>query len=103
MFSKSTTYCLKNDSPCPQKKMTYSNKMHGLLNAFFLSLVILNFVLASCTRCDCKETFDSNKVYQKGDLVIYSGKCWKAVTQGQGIVPGPWQQNGNDIWTECMK
>jgi len=33
--------------------------------------------------------------------VSHDGKCWVAVAQGRGIEPGPWMQNGNDIWELC--
>ena len=68
---------------------------------FILTLVI-NIFIASCQKkCDCSQSWDSSLTYVKNDLVSYDGKCWEAVAQGRGIEPGPWLQNGNDIWEEC--
>ena len=67
-----------------------------------LACLIIGF--ASCNKkCNCKKDWDSNVTYVKGNLVKYNGKCWEAAAQGRGIVPGPWMQNGNDIWHECSQ
>ena len=71
-------------------------------NGFFtLILVICIFIISCEKKCDCNQSWDSSLTYVKNDLVSYDGKCWKAVAQGRGIEPGPWLQNGNDIWEEC--
>lgn len=67
-------------------------------------LLIIGLGLTSCNKkCNCTENWDPNLTYVKRDLVKYDGKCWKAVAQGRGITPGPWLENGNDIWHECPK
>mgnify|MGYP000094000431 FL=1 len=49
------------------------------------------------------QDWDPEVTYVRDDLVNYDGKCWKAEAQGRGIIPGPWLENGNDIWKECKK
>ena len=68
---------------------------------FILPLVISIFITSCQKKCDCSQSWESSLTYVKNDLVSYDGKCWKAVAQGRGIEPGPWLQNGNDIWEEC--
>ena len=67
------------------------------------SLIVLLFInLFSCKKdCNCTQNWDINITYTKDDLVNYNGKCWVAIAQGKGIEPGPWFENGNDIWEEC--
>ena len=70
----------------------------------FVILILLTFSFISCNKsCDCKETWDTDITYSKDDLVSYDGQCWVAITQGKGIIPGPWLENGNDIWEECTE
>jgi len=69
---------------------------------FVFGITISALMVSSCQKkCNCKDDFDASVTYYKKDLVSYEGKCWKATTQGRGIIPGPWMQNGNDIWEEC--
>lgn len=71
---------------------------------FLFVLLILGLGFTSCNKkCNCTDDYDANITYVKGDLVKYDGKCWKADAQGKNITPGPWLQNGNDIWQECAK
>lgn len=59
-------------------------------------------LLYSCNKdCNCTSSWSSTQTYSKGDLVSWNGTCYKAVAQGRGIEPGPWMQNGNDIWEVC--
>lgn len=72
---------------------------------FFIIALILS--LSSCAsndRCDCTQddAFDKMELYVSDDIVYYSGDCYIAVEQGKGIVPGPWLENGNDIWKLCQ-
>ncbi len=61
-------------------------------------------ILQSCEkRCNCSANYESTRKYFKGDLVTYDGKCWKAVNEGLGVTPGPWLQDGNDVWKECVE
>ena len=75
------------------------------MKRIILYIVIFASVgLIACTKkCDCKLNWDPSVTYVKGDLVNYNGKCWEASDQGRGIIPGPWLQNGNDIWQECSQ
>jgi hypothetical protein len=68
---------------------------------FCLIIGVGLFTVSCSKKCNCSENWDSTTTYVEDDLVLYDGKCWKALAQGRGIVPGPWQQNGNDIWKEC--
>ena len=68
---------------------------------FILILVISTFSNSCKKKCDCNKSWDSSVTYYKNDLVLYDGKCWIALAQGKAIEPGPWLQNGNDIWEEC--
>ena len=62
----------------------------------------ITVLLSSCQKkCDCTQNWDSSITYVNDDLVSHDGKCWVAVAQGRGIEPGPWMQNGNDIWELC--
>ena len=71
-----------------------------VLFTIFISITAMN----SCKKkCNCSENYDATRLYDKGDLVIYNGKCWKASSKGRGITPGPWLQDGNDIWKECIE
>jgi putative component of membrane protein insertase Oxa1/YidC/SpoIIIJ protein YidD len=71
-----------------------------VLFTIFISITTMN----SCKKkCNCSENYDATRLYDKGDLVIYNGKCWKASSRGRGITPGPWLQDGNDIWKECIE
>jgi hypothetical protein len=75
-----------------------------LLNLTFIFSIVL---LTQCkrdkdrTHCHCTQNYDSTVQYVKNDMVNYNGICWYSVYSGRGIIPGPWQQNGNDIWKEC--
>jgi len=69
----------------------------------FVLIIVISIFTASCQKkCDCTQSWDSSFTYVKNDLVSYDGTCWKAAAQGRGIEPGPWLQNGNDIWEECQ-
>ena len=71
-------------------------------NTLFLLIILSAIINTSCQKkCDCSENWDSNLTYVKNDLVLYNDKCWEAIGQGRGIEPGPWLENGNDIWEEC--
>ena len=71
-----------------------------VLLTIFISITTMN----SCKKkCNCSQNYDATRLYDKGDLVIYNGKCWKASSRGKGITPGPWLQDGNDIWKECIE
>lgn len=64
----------------------------------------ISIIAYSCNQnCECNEEWDSTITYVKDDIVNHDGKCWTAVAQGRGIVPGPWLENGNDIWEECIE
>ena len=69
----------------------------------FLAITFLLGTLAiSCNQtCDCSEPWDETVTYVKNESVSHNGQCWEAVAQGRGLEPGPWLQNGNDIWEEC--
>ncbi len=70
--------------------------------SFFLILLSTTLLFTSCKKaCNCSETWDNDKTYVKNDLVLHDGTCWKSKAQGKGIEPGPWLENGNDIWKEC--
>lgn len=58
-----------------------------------------------CTDlCRCPDQWENEITYHAGDIVQYHDTCWTASSQGRGIVPGPWQQNGNDIWLfDCVR
>jgi len=76
--------------------------MKNLRNLMILTIAILSLI--SCGgSCDCSENWSAEDLYIKDDVVSYEGKCWTAVAQGRGIVPGPWLENGNDIWEECVE
>lgn len=68
-----------------------------------IAIAICLFAFSCKKKCDCSKIWDSSVTYVKNDMVSYDGKCWKAVGQGKGIIPGPWLQNGNDIWEECRQ
>lgn len=73
------------------------------------SIVLIGTLIISCKKnnlekhCDCYNAspWDSTKVYNRKDIVSYDNKCWVANTQGKAK-PGPWLQNGNDVWKECQ-
>lgn len=65
--------------------------------------VISLVIFTSCNRCDCNEEYNDQITYKKGNKVLYQGVCYKAIHQGNGIEPGPWLENGNDIWEICEK
>lgn len=70
----------------------------------YLVLLFLISLFYSCSdSCDCNQDWDPDITYVSNDKVAYDGKCWIAVAQGRGITPGPWLQNGNDIWEECTE
>ena len=73
--------------------------MKKLLPLFFM----LTLFFLSCKKdtCDCMENWDDSIQYFESDLVWYNDTCWVALHGGRGIIPGPWQQNGNDIWMVC--
>lgn len=66
-----------------------------------LSIIISVFTISCKNECDCTQDWDSSLQYSKSDLVSYDGKCWRAIAGGRGIEPGPWLENGNDIWEVC--
>ena len=69
-----------------------------------LSLVLLMFLsLNACTEdpCDCTEDWEESKSYSMDSLVKHNGECYKAISSGRGILPGPWMENKNDIWVLC--
>ncbi len=71
-------------------------------NLLFVLALVFGIFTTSCNKkCNCNQSWDSTVTYYKNDLVSYNGQCWIAVAQGKGIEPGPWLQNGNDIWEEC--
>lgn len=68
----------------------------------YIIILSITLIFSACGQdCNCTEDWDENITYVKDDLVNHDGKCWIAVAQGRGIVPGPWLENGNDIWEEC--
>ena len=71
------------------------------MKTLFIALLFVGSVSSCQKKCECTENWDSSTTYIKNDMVSYDGKCWKATAQGRGIVPGPWLQNGNDIWEIC--
>ncbi len=76
--------------------------MKNLTHPTFAMLFFSIFFFASCQkRCSCIMEYDENVTYKKGNSVSHEGKCYKAISQGRGIKPGPYRQNGNDIWKEC--
>lgn len=61
-------------------------------------------LLGACRKkCNCSQIWDADTTYVKKDLVYFEGKCWIAKAQGRGIEPGPWLENGNDIWVICTE
>lgn len=69
--------------------------------SLLLSSLAFFLVFSSCSpECICTDDFNDAVTYSKGDVVSYAGTCWKADAQGKGIIPGPWLENGNDIWKE---
>lgn len=73
--------------------------MKNLIVLIFLS----SFIISCGNSCDCNQNWDSTLIYVQDDIVSYDGKCWIAISQGKGIEPGPWLENGNDIWEECIE
>lgn len=68
-------------------------------------ITLLFLVLISCNKepeCNCVNDFDETITYVENDFVFHDGTCWRAEAQGRGIEPGPWLQNGNDIWRACV-
>lgn len=68
-----------------------------------LALGIILLQLSCKSECNCTEEWDEDKIYVANDLVNHNGECYEASAQGKGITPGPWQQNGNDIWMLCVE
>jgi len=80
----------------------------------FIICALAGIVIISCTKqkndqqpkqkvvCNCTQAYDANVIYHPTDMVGYDGKCWYAVAQGRGVTPGPWLQNYNDVWKECI-
>lgn len=68
-----------------------------------VAFIICIIAIPSCSKkCNCKNDWQDYPVlYHEGDKVWYHDTCWIAIAQGWGIEPGPWQQNGNDIWKPC--
>ncbi len=85
------------------KHLNLNGKSKLMKKTIILSLTLLAVQLvSSCEKnCNCSENYDAAKTYYKGDLVKYDNICWEAEMQGRGIIPGPWMENGNDIWKEC--
>jgi hypothetical protein len=65
--------------------------------------VFLILILNSCKNnsCNCTEQWDITVSYTEGRIVSYNDTCWIAIHNGKGIIPGPWLENGNDIWQVC--
>lgn len=84
-------------------KSLRNKPMVFLKKATFTTVLSIGLVLISCNKndCNCTNAWDSNTTYIENDLVSHNQKCWIALAQGKGIEPGPWLQNGNDIWEEC--
>lgn len=67
-----------------------------------LVLLVITAILTSCNdNCNCSEEWDVNIQYLKDDMVSYEGTCWVAIAGGWGVEPGPYLEDGNDIWFEC--
>lgn len=75
--------------------MTKVNK--GLL----ILLVFITFLSSCKNDCNCSENWDDSRQYLIDEKVSHNGKCWIAVLGGRGIEPGPFLENGNDVWIEC--
>lgn len=75
-----------------------------ILKKVFLILLIITTLLTSCNNdCNCSEDWDASLRYFPDDLVLHNDTCWISIGTGTGIDPGPWLQNGNDIWIPCEK
>lgn len=73
-----------------------------MLSRKLLILLLLTVFLIGCKdKCDCNEGWDNNIQYLIDEKVSHNGKCWIAVLGGRGIEPGPFLENGNDVWIEC--
>lgn len=69
-----------------------------------IAIAVVFFILNSCKdQCEYTEEWDDSTTYVRGESVTYSGECYIAVNQGRGIIPGPWLENGNDIWELCTE
>jgi hypothetical protein len=78
--------------------------MTAMKKSFFICVVASLVCLMSiqCSKkCNCKHEWDKTITYHKNDKVLYHDTCWISISQGRGIVPGPWLQNSNDIWKPC--
>ncbi len=72
------------------------------LSCTVIVIGLLHF--SACKKhCRCDLIWDPSVTYVSGNSVSYNNKCYVAIAQGRGIVPGPWMQNGNDIWKECVE
>lgn len=71
-----------------------------IFSTLLLSSLLL---LTSCEEvCSCAKEWQQEAAYAKGDIVLWQGKCWYAVRNGQGIVPHAWLKNGNTMWQQCL-
>ncbi len=75
--------------------------MYILIRRFFALLVIISFLHSCNNNCDCSEEWDSSITYVIDDLVSHNDTCWVSKGRGRGVKPGPWLENGNDIWLVC--
>jgi len=67
-----------------------------------LTLSITAASLTSCKNdCNCSENWEASIRYSTGDLVFHNDTCWICRGGGRGIEPGPFLENGNDVWFQC--
>ncbi len=65
-------------------------------------LLIFTALFTSCNNdCNCSEDWEEDTLYFTDDLVFHNDTCWICRGGGRRIEPGPFLQNGNDIWFEC--
>ncbi|MCF8239438.1 MAG: hypothetical protein K9I85_14850 [Saprospiraceae bacterium] len=72
-----------------------------ILFCFFLAL---GYGCKKDSYCNCKDEWQSAIKYEVDSKVWYHDTCWiNPNTTGRGILPGPWLENGNDIWIMCVE
>jgi hypothetical protein len=67
---------------------------------FLIFLILIAFLTSCKNDCNCSDDWDVSIRYFPDDLVFYNDTCWISIGTGR-IRPGPWLQNGNDIWIQC--